>query len=52
MLFITTSIGQDEAINDAGIGADRAGVASLPILDSEEIAAATVAADSACIGDD
>ena len=37
--------------NDAGFGADRAGVASLPILDSEEIAAATVAADSACIGD-
>jgi hypothetical protein len=37
--------------NDAGFGADHAGVASLPILDSEGIAAATVAADSACIGD-
>ncbi|PON28806.1 hypothetical protein TGAM01_v201914 [Trichoderma gamsii] len=37
--------------NDAGFGADRAGVACLPILDSEGIAAATVAADSACIGD-
>ncbi len=37
--------------NDAGFGADRAGAASLPILESEGIAAATVAADSACIGD-
>ncbi|MDR3488726.1 MAG: hypothetical protein P4M05_27965 [Bradyrhizobium sp.] len=37
--------------NDAGFGVDRAGAASLPILDSEGIAAATVAADSACIGD-
>jgi hypothetical protein len=37
--------------NDAGFGADRAGVASLPLLDSDGIAAATVAADSACIGD-
>lgn len=37
--------------NDAGFGADRAGAASLPILDAEGIAAATVAADSACIGD-
>jgi hypothetical protein len=37
--------------NDAGFGADRAGAASLPILDSDGIAAATVAADSACIGD-
>lgn len=37
--------------NDAGFGADRAGVASLPILDSDGIAAATVAAESACIGD-
>ena len=36
--------------NDAGFGADRAGAASLPILDSEGIAAATVSADSACIG--
>ena len=37
--------------NDAGFGVDRAGVACLPILDAEGIAAATVAADSACIGD-
>ena len=37
--------------NDAGIGRDRSGAASLPILDAEGIAAATVAADSACIGD-
>ena len=37
--------------NDAGFGADDAGAASLPILDSDGIAAATVAADSACIGD-
>jgi hypothetical protein len=37
--------------NDAGFGVDRAGAACLPILDSDGIAAATVAADSACIGD-
>ncbi len=37
--------------NDAGFGADRAGVACLPLLDPDGIAAATVAADSACIGD-
>lgn len=37
--------------NDAGFGADDAGVASLPILDGEGIAAATVAAESARIGD-
>lgn len=37
--------------NDAAFGADDAGVASLPILDADGIAAATVAADSACIGD-
>ena len=36
--------------NDAGFGVDRAGAASLSILDSDGIAAATVAADSACIG--
>lgn len=36
--------------NDAGFGADRAGAACLPLLDSDGIAAATVAADSACIG--
>ena len=37
--------------NDAGFGADHAGAASLPLLDVDGIAAATVAADSACIGD-
>ena len=37
--------------NDAGFGVDRAGAACLPLLDSDGIAAATVAADSACIGD-
>jgi hypothetical protein len=37
--------------NDGGIGVDRAGVACLPLLDSDGIAAATVSADSACIGD-
>ena len=37
--------------NDAGFGADRAGAACLPLLDSDGIAAATVAADSACVGD-
>jgi hypothetical protein len=37
--------------NDAAFGADDAGVASLAILDADGIAAATVAADSACIGD-
>jgi hypothetical protein len=37
--------------NDAGCGADRAGIACLPLLDADGIAAATVAADSACIGD-
>jgi hypothetical protein len=37
--------------NDAGFGADRAGAAALPLLDSDGIAAGTVAAESACIGD-
>ena len=37
--------------NDAGFGIDRAGAASLPLLDSDGIAAATVAAVSARIGD-
>ena len=37
--------------NDAGFGADRAGAACLPLLDSDGIAAASVSADSACIGD-
>ncbi len=37
--------------NDAGFSVDRAGVACLPLLDSDGIAAATVAADSARIGD-
>jgi hypothetical protein len=37
--------------NDAGFGADLAGAACLPILAADGIAAATVAASSACIGD-
>ncbi|WP_198283391.1 hypothetical protein [Sphingomonas sp. PAMC 26605] len=37
--------------NDAGFGVDRAGAACLPMLDSDGIAAATVAAALACIGD-
>ena len=37
--------------NDAGFGPDRSGAACLPLLDADGIAAATVAADSACIGD-
>lgn len=37
--------------NDAGIGKDEAGVAALAILDSEGIAAATVAHASARIGE-
>ncbi|MGH7114750.1 MAG: hypothetical protein ACREE9_09675 [Stellaceae bacterium] len=37
--------------NDAGIGKDEAGVSRLPALDSRGIAAATVAAASARIGD-
>ena len=37
--------------NDAGFGVDRAGSASLPLLDADGIAAATVAASSARIGD-
>lgn len=37
--------------NDAGFGVDRAGAACLPLLDADGIAAATVAADSARIGD-
>ncbi len=37
--------------NDAGFGVDRAGAACLPLLDFDGIAAATVAADSACVGD-
>jgi hypothetical protein len=37
--------------NDAGIGIDGAGVTRLPALDARGIAAATVAADSARIGD-
>jgi hypothetical protein len=36
---------------DASFGVDRAAAACFPILDSEGIAAATDAADSACIGD-
>jgi len=37
--------------NDAGIGKDEAGVSRLPVLDEQGIAAATVAALSARIGD-
>jgi hypothetical protein len=37
--------------NDAGIGIDEAGVSRLPALDNRGIAAGTVAADSARIGD-
>jgi hypothetical protein len=37
--------------NDAGIGVDEAGVGRLPVLDARGIAAATVAASSARIGD-
>jgi hypothetical protein len=37
--------------NDAGIGIDAAGIARLPVLDARGIAAATVRADSARIGD-
>ncbi len=37
--------------NDAGIGVDEAGVSRLPALDARGIAAATVSAASARIGD-
>lgn len=37
--------------NDAGIGIDQAGISRLIALDERGIAAATVAASSACIGD-
>ena len=37
--------------NDAGIGIDEAGVSRLPALDQRGIAAATVSAESARIGD-
>ncbi len=37
--------------NDAGIGIDRAGLGRLPALDARGIAAVTVAAASACIGE-
>ena len=37
--------------NDAGIGKDKAGVSRLPVLDERRIAAVTVAARSARIGD-
>jgi len=36
--------------NDAGIGKDKAGIASLPYLESRGIAAGTVSHDSALIG--
>ena len=37
--------------NDAGVGKDEAGVSRLPVLDEQHIAAATVTAASARIGD-
>ena len=37
--------------NDAGIGKDEAGIGRLPVLDERRIAAATVDAASARIGD-
>ena len=37
--------------NDAGVGKDDAGIAALALLDAQGIAAATVAHDSARIGD-
>lgn len=37
--------------NDAGVGKDEAGIAALALLDAQGIAAATVAHDSARIGD-
>ena len=37
--------------SDAGFGKERAGVSRLPALDARGIAAATVSADSARIGD-
>lgn len=37
--------------NDAGVGKDAAGVSRLAVLDEQRIAAATVAADTARIGD-
>ena len=37
--------------NDAGIGKDQAGISRLPALDARGIAAATVSAASARIGD-
>jgi hypothetical protein len=38
-------------LNDAGVGKDEAGVASLPLLDEQSVPAATVAHRSARIGD-
>jgi hypothetical protein len=37
--------------NDAGVGLDRAGIAALPMLQRQGIAACTVAHDSARIGE-
>lgn len=37
--------------NDAGIGMDKAGIGRLEALDQRNVAAATVSAQSACIGD-
>ena len=38
-------------LNDAGVGKDQAGIASLAMLDARDIACATVSHDSARIGD-
>lgn len=39
------------AFNDAGVGADDAGVSRLPVLDDRSIPAVTVSADTARVGD-
>lgn len=49
-----TALGADAIaaiFSDAGIGKDRAGITRLPVLDRRGIAAATVSAESARIGD-
>jgi len=49
-----TALKVDAAVvlfNDAGVGIDRVGLTRLPVLDGRGIPAATVAADSARIGD-
>ena len=49
-----TALGADAVaavFSDAGFGKDRAGITRLPVLDGRGVAAATVSADSARIGD-